>query len=78
MLPKELANPRNVKFHDLLKICTHYFGKPRKAGSHNTFPTPWGELLTIQSDGNTAKSYQVRQVRTAITRLMEAQSEVHD
>jgi hypothetical protein len=24
-----LANPKNVKFADLLQICTKYFGNPR-------------------------------------------------
>jgi predicted RNA binding protein YcfA (HicA-like mRNA interferase family) len=37
----ELSNPENVKFDDLQKICTKYFGSPRIKGSHHIFKTPW-------------------------------------
>ena len=36
-----LNNPKNVKFDDLIKICTKYFGAPRVKGSHHIFKTPW-------------------------------------
>lgn len=27
------ANPKNVRFSDLVKICNQYFGKPRQQGT---------------------------------------------
>ena len=41
MEKKQLSNPRNVKFDDLLKICMKHFGNPRIKGSHHIFKTPW-------------------------------------
>jgi hypothetical protein len=38
---KSLDNPNNVRFEDLLKICTECFGKPRITGSRHIFKTPW-------------------------------------
>lgn len=36
------TNPLNVRFDDLVKVCTEYFGKPRQSGSsHMIFKTPW-------------------------------------
>jgi hypothetical protein len=35
-----LANPKNVKFIDLLQICIKYFGDPRISGSHHIFRMP--------------------------------------
>jgi hypothetical protein len=36
------ANPKNVRFADLVKVCAHYFGKPRNKGtSHHVYKTPW-------------------------------------
>ena len=33
----------NVRYADLFKVCTHYFGKPRQERtSHAKFETPWG------------------------------------
>jgi len=66
-------NPRNVRFDDLRKICDHYFGQPRRRGSHLFYRTPWqGEpLVNIQSVRGTAKPYQVRQVIKAIDKLEE-------
>lgn len=63
------ANPRNVRYADLLKVCVHYFGQPRTAsGSHAVFETPWpgDPRVNIQNDKGTAKPYQVRQVLAAI------------
>jgi hypothetical protein len=68
-----LANPKNVKFVDLLQICTKYFGKPRISGSHHIFKMPWkgDPRINIQKDGNMAKEYQVRAVINAINRVEE-------
>ncbi|HSW57324.1 MAG TPA: hypothetical protein VLH15_02885 [Dehalococcoidales bacterium] len=65
------ANPRNVRFHDLQKVCEAYFGKPRTSGSHFIFYTSWQGVpnINIQNDNGKAKAYQVRQVIEAIDRL---------
>lgn len=36
-----LSNPKNVKFDDLINLCSTYFGSPRIKGSHHIFKTPW-------------------------------------
>jgi hypothetical protein len=66
-----LANPKNVRFVDLLQICTKYFGSPRISGSHHIFKTPWqgDPRINIQKDKNMAKEYQVKIVVRAIERL---------
>ena len=64
-------NPRNVRYQDLLKVCEHYFGKPRSsATSHAVFKTPWpgDPRVNIQNDHGKAKEYQVRQVLAAIAK----------
>lgn len=63
------ANPRNVRYADLHKVCEHYFGSPRTSGgSHAVFKTPWpgDPWVNIQNDKGKAKPYQVRQVLAAI------------
>lgn len=69
----ELKNPKNVRFRDLLKICTELFGECRVKGSHHVFKTPWrgDPRINLQEDGRKSKPYQVRQVVQAIRRLME-------
>jgi CRP-like cAMP-binding protein len=64
-------HPKNVRFADLLQICTKYFGDPRIRGSHHIFKTPWqgDPRINIQKDGNMAKEYQVKAVMRAIERL---------
>ncbi len=66
-----LSNPKNVKFNDLLKICTQYFGNPRIRGSHHIFKTPWkgDPRINIQKDGKMAKPYQVKLVIEALKKL---------
>lgn len=67
-------NPRNVRFDDLFKVCSHYFGPARSSsGSHVVFRTPWRDdpRVNIQNDGGSAKAYQVRQVIAAIEKLEE-------
>ncbi len=63
------ANPKNVRYADLHKVCEHHFGPPRTTGgSHAVFRTPWpgDPRVNIQNDHGQAKTYQVRQVITAI------------
>ncbi len=64
-------NPANVRFSDLLKICTHYFGENRSKGSHYIFKTPWpgDPRINIQNDNGKAKTYQVKQVLMAVNKL---------
>jgi len=71
---KELANPKNVKFSDLLKICTDLFGEPRIRGSHHIFKTTWkgDPRINIPKDGKNAKPYQVKMV----TRIKKEESEM--
>ncbi|CAE6825161.1 hypothetical protein R69658_06036 [Paraburkholderia aspalathi] len=68
--------PTNVRFSALLKVCTQYFGEPRRSGtSHAVFKTPWpgDPRVNIQNDNDKAKAYQVRQVLQAIEKLTESQ-----
>ena len=70
--------PRNVRFADLLRICTEYFGQPRQSGtSHAIFKTSWlgDPRVNIQNDKGKAKAYQVRQVLAAIDKLRELEDE---
>jgi hypothetical protein len=65
-------NPRAVRFADLVKVCNHYFGKPRSRGtSHHVYRTPWqgDPRVNIQNAKGQAKAYQVRQVLWAIERI---------
>ena len=67
--------PQSVRFADLAKVCDHYFGKPRQAGtSHRVYRTPWSgdPRVNIQSAKGKAKPYQVRQVLSAIEKLLES------
>ena len=68
------ANPRNIRYDDLVKVCQHYFGPPRTSGgSHAVFKTHWqgDPRVNIQNDHGKAKAYQVRQVVAAIDKLEE-------
>jgi len=71
-----LSNPKNVKFDDLISLCTKHFGSPRIKGSHHIFKTPWkgDPRINIQKDGKMAKPYQVRLVVKALKKL-EVQDE---
>lgn len=69
------ANPKNVRFADLAKLCDTYFGCPRQQGtSHRVYRTPWpgDPHVNIQRDNGMVKPYQVRQVLKAINKLEEA------
>ena len=77
VLAKMKRNPKGVRFNDLSKVCEHFFGEPRQAGSsHKVFKTPWqgDPRVNIQNSKGKAKPYQVRQVLQAIERL-EVQNE---
>jgi len=66
------ANPNDVRFSDLVKICTELFGPPRNTGgSHTVFKTPWhgDPRINLQRAGDKAKPYQVKQVIEAIDKL---------
>ena len=70
------ANPAGVRFADLCRVCEHYFGDARQAGtSHRVYWTPWpgDPRVNIQEGkGGKAKAYKVRQVMRAIDRLSGA------
>ena len=68
------ANPQNVKFADLAKVCDSLFGKPRQSGtSHKVYKTPWhgDPRVNIQNAKGKAKPYQVKQVLKAVERIKE-------
>ena len=67
-------NPQGVRFAELERICTHFFGAPRSRGtSHLVYKMPWAgdPRVNIQNDKGMAKTYQVRQVIKALERLQE-------
>jgi len=66
-----LSNPKNVKFDDLINLCTKYFGSPIVKGSHHIFKTNWkGDPgINIQKDGKMSKPYQVKLVVKALKKL---------
>ena len=66
------ANPRGIRYSELVKICDRFFGEPRQSGSsHRVYRTPWpgNPRVNIQNDKDMAKAYQVRQVIQALERL---------
>jgi len=69
------ANPQNIRFVDLEKVCVHYFGEARNQGSsHFIYKTPWqgDPRINIQKgQSGKAKAYQVKQVLLAIKKLEE-------
>ena len=65
------ANPRGVRFAELVKVCEAVFGAYRVSGSHHVFKTPWpgDPRLNVQNDKGKAKAYQVAQVLRAIDKI---------
>lgn len=66
------SNPKAVRYADLCKVCDRYFGAARQSGSsHRIYKTPWigDPRVNIQNAGGHAKSYQVKQVLLAITKV---------
>ncbi len=65
-------DPSNIRFADLCKVCSYYFGEARQSGSsHRIYKTPWqgDPRVNIQNNQGKAKVYQVKQVVKAIERL---------
>ena len=77
---KILANEKNIKFKDLLKICERFFEGPRIEGSHHIFRTPWrgDPWINIQKDKKIAKRYQVKQVKNALKKLKDIGGVMHE
>ncbi len=73
------TNPRAVRFRDALRVAEHFFGKPRRSGSHHVFKMPWAgdPRINLQEDGRDAKHYQVLQLLAAVERI-ELLNEVTD
>ena len=74
LLDQMQREPTNVRFTDLKKLCSSYFGKPHQAGtSHLIFKTPWegDPRINIQDNRGKAKPYQVRQVLQAVQKLQD-------
>jgi hypothetical protein len=69
---KMKENPKGIRFSDLCKVCDHFFREPRtNASSHRVYKTPWqgDPRISIQNKKGKAKSYQVKQVISALDRL---------
>ena len=64
------THPQSIRFEDLRKLCEHYFGRPRRKGSHLVFTTglPDPPILNIQPRGSMAKEYQCKQALKAVRR----------
>jgi hypothetical protein len=74
LLAEMRGNPASVRFADVCKVATHFFGEPRNKGSsHYIWKMPWAgdPRINLQDAGGKAKPYQVRQVLQAIGRLLE-------
>lgn len=67
------SNPADIRFSEAKRVCDHYFGPPRQAGtSHCVYRMPWqgDPRVNIQrGSGGKAKPYQIRQIIRAIERL---------
>ncbi len=75
---KALSNPTNVKFRDLCSICDKHFGQPKQRGDHRMYKTRFAAqgIINIQPDKKSskmAKPYQVRQVKMALTCMLETE-----
>jgi hypothetical protein len=65
-------SPGGIRFSDAMKVAEHFFGAPRKSGSHRVFRMPWlgDPRINLQEDqGGKAKAYQIRQLILAIDKL---------
>jgi predicted RNA binding protein YcfA (HicA-like mRNA interferase family) len=59
----------NVDFDELCQLLLRLGFETRVRGSHHIFRKPGvEERINLQRDGNKAKAYQVRQVRSVILR----------
>lgn len=78
IITKMQANPKNIRFSELAKVCDSFFGKPRQSGtSHRIYKTPWlgDPRINIQNSKGKAKAYQVKQVLLAIDKLMGVEND---
>ena len=58
---------KNIAFSDLRQLMLHLGFEERTRGSHHIFrKKEVEEKINLQHDGNKAKSYQVKQVRSLI------------
>lgn len=58
---------RNISFTDLYNLLIELGFSVRIKGDHHIFTRPdVAEIINLQPDGNKAKPYQVRQVRSLI------------
>jgi hypothetical protein len=75
VLARMRATPRAVRFADVCKVVTHYFGEPRHKGtSHRVWKMPWAgdPRINLQpGESGNGKPYQVRQAVQAIDRLLQ-------
>ena len=73
LLDKMRQSAGSIRFDELARVCDHYFGNPRQAGtSHRIYRTPWqgDPRINIQRTKNgKVKHYQVMQVLEAIDKL---------
>jgi hypothetical protein len=61
------ASDANIAFADLCHLLVDMGFQERIRGSHHIFRKQGiEEMINLQRDGNKAKAYQVRQVRTVI------------
>ncbi len=59
----------NIRFDELRNLLTRLGFEERSLGSHHIFVRAGvEELINLQKEGHMAKPYQVRQVRTVITK----------
>jgi hypothetical protein len=79
LLAEMQNSPKGLRFADVCRVATHFFGAPRtKGSSHHVWKMPWpgDPRINLQRDrGGKAKAYQVRQVLQAIDRLQQEKNQ---
>ena len=61
------ASDADIGFDDLCRLLSRFGFEERVRGSHHVFRRPGVvDKINLQRDGNKAKAYQVRQVRSVI------------
>ena len=61
------ASDKNISFSELCNLLKHLGFVERIRGSHHLFRKEGiTEKINLQKDGNKAKAYQVKQVRTVL------------
>jgi hypothetical protein len=72
LLAEMRRNPGGIRIETACRIAEHFFGGPRRKGSHMIYRMPWpgDPRVNLQDDGGgKAKPYQVRQLLQAIERV---------